>query len=244
MEFLSEAVSKGVRERRFAHDTGRGAVPGLFWTPEEGRARGLVLMGHGYTLDKRTPYLLSLARRLVRHHGIAAMAIDAPGHGDRPAVDGVDGAVGDLAIDGMVADWRSVLDAALSRPEVGEVPVAYWGLSLGTILGLPFVAGEPRVRAAVLGLAPLAGPWAARHRADAPKIRVPVLFFRQMDDELFPADGVEELFLALGSGDKELRSNPGSHAFVPVDEFGVSEAFLARHLVGSEVGTGSGHPGA
>ncbi|MGV9777468.1 hypothetical protein [Streptosporangium sp. NPDC003464] len=35
---------------------------------------------------------------------------------------------------------------------VGAGPVGYWGVSLGCGLGVPSVAAEPRVRAAVLGL--------------------------------------------------------------------------------------------
>ena len=45
--------------------------------------RPLVLIGHGGTSHKRTPYVLSLARRLVRHADYAVAAIDAPHHGDR-----------------------------------------------------------------------------------------------------------------------------------------------------------------
>ena len=41
--------------------------------------------------------------------------------------------------------------AVLARVGV-QGPVGYWGVSLGCGLGVPFVAAEPRVRAAVLGL--------------------------------------------------------------------------------------------
>jgi hypothetical protein len=51
-----------------------------------------------------------------------------------------------------VPEWRAVLDAVQELDHVGAGPVGYWGLSLGCGLGVPFVAAEPRVRAAVLGL--------------------------------------------------------------------------------------------
>jgi dienelactone hydrolase len=46
----------------------------------------------------------------------------------------------------------AVLDAVQELGHVGAGPVGYWGVSLGCGLGVPFVAAEPRVRAAVLGL--------------------------------------------------------------------------------------------
>src|SRR5205823_485865 len=103
MDFIGEPlVGKGVVERRFDLKVDDRLVPGLVWTPTgvEGTetpeavggaeapqdaqgTRPLVLVGHGGSLHKRTEYVLALARRLVRHHGIAAVAIDGPAHGDR-----------------------------------------------------------------------------------------------------------------------------------------------------------------
>src|SRR5258708_23473141 len=77
-------AAKGVTERRF--DVGRGTrtMPGLLWAPEGPQAaKALVLLGHGGKGDKRQGYIVALARRLVRHHGFAAAAIDGPMHGDR-----------------------------------------------------------------------------------------------------------------------------------------------------------------
>ncbi|MFX3826784.1 hypothetical protein ACJBT5_10685, partial [Streptococcus suis] len=42
-----------------------------------------ILLGHGGTRHKRVDYVLALARRFVRHLGYAAVALDAPGHGER-----------------------------------------------------------------------------------------------------------------------------------------------------------------
>lgn len=226
----------GVLERRFDLHHSERLVPGILWTPQGASGpRPLVLMGHGGTLDKRAPYVLSLARRLVRHHGLAAASIDAPGHGDRVeerdrSADAVEASVGEAAIDQTVTDWRATLDALQTLDEVGESAVGYWGLSLGTILGLPFVAAEPRVRVAVLGLAPLAGPWRDRHARDAVRVSVPVLFLMQWDDELFTRDRVLALFDAIGTSDKRMHVNPGPHAMVPPEEFATTEEFVASRL--------------
>jgi cephalosporin-C deacetylase-like acetyl esterase len=52
-----------------------------------------------------------------------------------------------------VPERKAVVTAVQEVDHVGAGPVGYWGLSMGCGLGAPFVAAEPRVRAAVLGLA-------------------------------------------------------------------------------------------
>ena len=97
---------------------------------------------------KRQGYIVALARRLVRHHGFAAAAIDGPVHGERrqdPRQCRRVRASREMwrddptMTDEMVADWRAVLDALQSPAVLGSVPVGWWGLSMGTILGLPVV---------------------------------------------------------------------------------------------------------
>src|SRR5918996_5468579 len=84
MDLTHEATEKGVTESRFELKVGDENVPGLLWAPENATGpRPLVLIGHGGTQHKRTPNVLALARRLVRHLGYTAVAIDAPDHGDR-----------------------------------------------------------------------------------------------------------------------------------------------------------------
>lgn len=225
------AASRGVVERDFEV----GAVPGVLWSPEG--ADGplpLVLLGHGATLEKRTGYLVSLARRLVRHHGIAAAAIDLPGHGNRMPEGGVPDLISMWTLpevtDQAVGEWQSVLGALDEAEGLGRPGLGYWGLSMGTLLGLSFVAAEPRVQVAVLGLAGTTAPMAPRLTADAARITCPVLFLMQWHDELFPRHGVLELFDAIGSTDKRMHVNPGLHSAVPVEEIDASEAILARHL--------------
>jgi len=239
MDFLGEPqVGRGVVERRFDLKVEDRLVPGIVWTPETAEAtappRPLVLIGHGGTGHKRMEYVLALARRLVRHHGMAAVAIDGPGHGDR-------GGITDLSqvaewwkestTDEMIVDWKATLEAVQALPEVGEGPLGYWGLSMGTIFGLPFVAAEPRVRVAVLGLMGVMGATGDRLAADAARITCPVLFLQQLEDELIQRPAVAALFDALGTKDKRLHAKPGAHSAVPPEEFNVSQEFLASHLL-------------
>jgi dienelactone hydrolase len=235
-------VSKGVRERHFDLERDGRTIPGLLWTPPDAMGtRPLVLIGHGASGSKREEYVTALGRRLVRHLGYAAAAIDGPVHGDRRPTNGSGPDMpffdfgqlwssDETMTDVMVADWKAAVDALRAEPDIGEGPLGYWGLSMGTILGLPLVAAEPRINVAVLGLMGLTGPTRSRIAADAPKIDCPVLFLMQWHDELFPRDKVFDLFEAIGTRDKRLHAHPGKHGEVPPEEFEASEQFLSRHL--------------
>jgi len=243
MRFGTDVAAKGVRERRFDVEVGGRTVPGLLWTPEgDEHPRTVVMLGHGASGSKSQDYIVALARGLVRHRGLCAVAIDGPVHGDRRADKGeVDGlpfadfvarwSADPALIDDMVADWRATLDAVQALPEVTPGPCGYWGLSMGTIFGLPVVAAEPRVSVAVLGLMGIAGPTQDRFTADAPTVRCPLLYIVQWHDELFPRDLAFKLFDAFGSGDKRMHVSPGMHAEVPAEEFEASGRILGEHLL-------------
>ena len=231
----------GVRERDFAVAVDGRTVPGVLWLPEGGAGpRPLVLLGHGATRHKRTDYLVALGRRLASDYGFAVVAIDAAGHGERrlPGHDDDLTLFGDFltewsregTVDDMVAEWQAAIDAVRELDEVGDGPIGYWGLSMGTIYGVPLVAAEPRIQVAVFGLMGLLGPTRDRLAADAASIACPVLLIQQWDDSLIPRAEVFELFDALGSLDKRLHAHPGEHAAVPVEEIAFSARFLARHL--------------
>jgi dienelactone hydrolase len=102
-------------------------------------------------------------------------------------------------------------------------PVGFWGLSQGARVGLPVLAAEPRIVAAVLGLAD--GPLAS-----APLVTAPVLFYTQSDDELVEPDACRALFDALGTPDKTLVENPGGHLDLPRTTADESAAWLDRRL--------------
>lgn len=223
-------------------------IPGLLWTPAgAARTRPLVLIGHGAGSTKRDPRVVSLARRLVRHHSFAAAAIDGPVHGDRRADRGVDGALmfldfaqlwaADASMaDEMLADWMATVDALSELEGVGEGPVGWWGLSMGTIIGVPLLAADSRIEVAVLGLMGTRAPseeFRKRIVEDARHVSCPVLFLVQWDDELMRRDDVLALFDEIGSADKTLHAHPGGHVDVPVEEMDASERFLVTHLRGT-----------
>ncbi|MFJ4501901.1 dienelactone hydrolase family protein [Streptomyces sp. NPDC088864] len=242
MRFISEASSDGVREQLFT----LGDIPGVLWTPEGAVAtRPLVLMGHGGGQHKKAPDVLARARRFVTECGFAVVAVDVPAHGDRPKVEEYDRIATEnqarveageelapliagfqaLVARRAVPEWRAVLDAVQQLEHVGTGPVGYWGVSLGCGLGVPFVAAEPRVRAAVLGL----GGVLASAEAAA-RITVPVEFLVQWDDERVPRVQSLALFDALASPEKTLHANPGKHGEIPAFELESTLRFFARHL--------------
>ena len=98
-------------------------------------------------------------------------------------------------------------------------------MSLGSSIGVPLVAAEPRITAAVLGL--MGHETLAEAAA---RVSVPVEFHLQWDDELVPRDSGLALFDAFGSAEKTLHANPGRHIEVPPFEIDSSERFFARHL--------------
>ncbi|TQS29303.1 dienelactone hydrolase family protein [Microbispora sp. KK1-11] len=242
MRFISETSSDGVREQLFTLDE----IPGALWTPEGTTgARPLVLMGHGGGRHKKAADIVARARRFVAECGFAVAAVDVPGHGDRPKDERYDKiatenqarvAAGEepapliAAFQALVArqtvpEWRAVLTALQRLEHVGTGPVGYWGVSLGCGLGVPFVAAEPRVRAAVLGL----GGALASAEAAA-RITVPVQFLLQWDDDRMPRAQGLALFDALASTEKTLHANPGKHGEIPEFETDSSLRFFERHL--------------
>ncbi|WP_432095272.1 alpha/beta hydrolase [Streptomyces sp. bgisy100] len=242
MRFTSETSSDGVTEQLFT----LGEIPGVLWTPDGATgSRPLILMGHGGGQHKKAPGVVVRARRFVAECGVAVAAVDVPGHGDRPKDEelnriatenqarmeaGAEPAPLIAAFQALVArrtvpEWRAVLDAVRELAHVGAGPVGYWGVSLGCGLGVPFVAAEPRVRAAVLGLG---GVRAVAE--EAARITVPVEFLVQWDDERVPRAESLALFDALASGEKTLHANPGKHGEIPAFELDSAVRFFARHL--------------
>jgi dienelactone hydrolase len=202
-------------------------------------------MGHGGGQHKKAPGILARAHRFAAEGEFAVAAIDVPNHGERPTDEefdrlateyrarmaagedtvALDTAMYTLAVGQTVAEWQAVLTAVQQLDHVGGGRVGYWGVSLGCAFGIPFVAAEPRVRAAVLGLQgspALAGA--------AAQITVAVQFLVQWDDERMPRAQTLTLFDAIGSAEKTLHANPGKHGDLPRFEMDDSLRFFTRHL--------------
>jgi len=247
MKMLEHITQQGVTEQRFELEVNRERVPGILWSPEGATGpRPLVLQGHGGTQHKRVQNVLGLARRLVRHHGYAVAAIDAPNHGDRLSPEEAaqnreraragaprlsDEARKALTARGQqtVNEWRATLDALQALEQVGSGAVGYWGVSMGTLFGVPLLAAEPRIRCAVLGLA------GVRAGADefveaARRIRIPLLFMFQRNDELMTVESGLALYDAFGSDVKSMHINPGPHVGIPAHEREYYETFFVRYL--------------
>lgn len=244
MRFISETISNGVSERLFT----LGDIHGALWSPAGATGgRPLVLLSHGGGQHKKAPGLVARAQRYVTACGFAVAAIDAPGHGDRPRTEQderfTEGirermAAGEpigphiahynaaLAVR-VIPEWQATLDALQDLDDVGaDGPVGFWGVSLGSMIGVPFVAAEPRITAAVFGL--------ASHEAlaeAAAQITIPVEFLLQWDDELVPREFGLALFDAFASREKTLHANPGRHVAVPMFELDSSLHFFTRHLL-------------
>ena len=110
--------------------------------------------------------------------------------------------------------------------------MGYWGLSLGTDYGLPFVAADARIGLAVLGLYGTAskseGDTGAASIAAA--VSTEVLWMMQWDDELFDRAGQLALFDAIGSEDKRLLAYPGGHDETSDEGLRFAREFLTRGL--------------
>jgi dienelactone hydrolase len=222
-------------------------VPAVVWLPASTTPpAAIVLIGHGGGMHKDATFVTRIAGHLAGNLGYAAVAIDAPHHGERiPAEErGLSPTerrermglaawrqrnTGSTAQ--AVADWQAALDAVQRLDAVPDVPVGYFGLSMGTRHGIPLVAAEPRIAAAVFGLfGHPAGDKEAPFARAASRLTVPVLFLLQWDDELFRRDDGLALFDLLGSRSKTLHANPGGHLRVPSAEISQAVQFLRQHL--------------
>jgi pimeloyl-ACP methyl ester carboxylesterase len=239
MQFTSELrLDDGVLEREFT----LSEIPGVLWTPRAVPAP-LILIGHNGGLHKREPRLVARARYLAAEHGYAVAAIDHPGHGDRPRSAADEQARAELRramaagepveqifesfirplVELAVPEWRLVLDAVLSRPEIGG-PVGYSGM---TAIGIRLALVEARIVAAGF----FAGGYVPRaQREEAREVSIPLQLLLQWDDEGNDRQAALDLFDAFGSSEKTLHANVGGHAGTPWFEVEDGARFFARQL--------------
>lgn len=254
MQFKREKTIEGVVQRDFDLEVAGATVPCVLWAPRDAEGpRPLLCMGHGGSQHKKTPGIRSRAIEYAQQFGWATLSIDAPGHGDRITRDEavafardvgarVTGRAGVTPIDPArlkamaqnmrqgVVEWKAALDATLALDFIGaESPIGYWGVSMGTAIGVPFVASEPRIRCAVFGLAGLR-PGATEFAEAARRIQIPVQFVFQWDDAVAAREHGIALFEAFGSKEKSMHINPGGHLDIPAYERPAWAAFFGRHL--------------
>jgi dienelactone hydrolase len=237
------AVVDNVSTRGFTLARNGQNIPGMLWQPAapSGR-RPLILMGHGGSGHKRNARMAMLGKLFAGEYGWSAAAIDGPVHGERgPVTEPGHPLYRQMwqrpdVVEQMIADWRVTLDALTRLDTIDAARVGYWGVSMGTMFGLPYVASDARVKVAVLGKAGMSGSSVQRSGVDkyfrqyAAQMRVPVLFTMQWDDERFERAGQITLFDMLGATDKRLHAYPGLHSDNGPESFAVQAAFLARYL--------------
>ena len=230
--------------QEFRLETTRGRdVTGALWLsengPEEGLQKHLVCFGHGASGNRYQPPITHLAGRFIEL-GMPVLSIDGPVHGLRQQGEGGRTAFGpELArqtcVEDMIDDWQIAITEAQGHRDVGITPLAYFGLSMGSIFGIPLVAARDDMTVATLGLLGISGrfPHGNEVMAAAANITCPLLFLMQLEDELFERRGYLELFDAMASDDKRLHANPGLHPEVPTEEINFSFDFMVAHLGGS-----------
>ena len=251
MHIKSETVSGMVHELQFDMDMGYELIPGVIWSPLDAVSSSPVLLiGHGGGQHKEVPGIVASARMYVDSFGFIVVAIDLPGHGDRPPSEKDAEFVEELTdrinrgqdLGGLVArqneriakiavpEWQGTIDGLRSLvPLPSSFPVGYIGLSMSGDIGIHLAAVEPRIEACVIGLVGLGTNSLSLARA-AGKVAIPVEFVVQWDDELVSRESSLALFDRLASGEKSLHANTGGHSEVPAYEREGWPHFFTRHL--------------
>lgn len=252
LQFTAVSSSSGMIERDFTVGGVPGVLwspvsAGSGASSASGDRRApLVLMGHGGGNHKKHPAMSGRARLLVAGCGFHVAVLDAPGHGDRPRSAHDEAEIAELyraraagepegpivvrynahLAELAVPEWRAALDALQQLPEIGaDGPVGYFGLNMATAIGVPLVAVEPRITAAVFGL-----HWPDALAETARRITVPIEFDLQWDDEHIRREAGLALFDAFASTEKTLHANTGRHKELPRFEADSAVRFLTRHL--------------
>ena len=215
------------------HGAGR-PITAAVWSsaiPGDTEPHPLFLFGHGASGDRYQTPTPHLARRLVKAAPCTVLSLDGPVHGLREVNAGGRKAFWDEikraeATSDMIADWNCAIEVTKARFAGAGVKLGYYGLSMGSIFGIPLIAARGDIDIAVLGLLGTTG--AVEHLRDtllaaAPQVNCPLLYLMQLEDELFDRMGYLELFDALGSADKRLHANPGLHPDITREE--VNAAF-------------------
>lgn len=242
LEWLETTEVDGATVREFTIHAPDRPITGVLWSgPNTKPGSPLVCFGHGASGNRHQRPIPRVAGALAMDHGYYGLSLDGPVHGRRQIGPGGRASFWpewkrEGTAEEMVRDWRLALATIADLDEVQAGSIGYWGLSMGTIYGAPFVAEEPRIEVAVLGLMGLVSEpahYAPTIKAAAEAITCPVFFIWQLEDELFNREECLALFDALASEDKRLHASPGLHPNVPIEELDFSIDFLTGFLNGT-----------
>ncbi len=224
----------------FSVKVNSGNVPVALWKPlnTSGR-RPVILVGHGGSQHKSAAPVQEIASVFVKRHGFIVVAIDGPIHGARreELVMGPERQrefltmwERDTRIPQMVADWCAVIDVISGCEDVDANAIAWCGVSMGTAYGLPLLAADKRIRAAVIGMWGADYPNSTELVKLAPTVGCPVLFQQKWNDQIFSRQGQLELFDLLGSKSKWLKVYMGPHGPLVPEQLEDLERFLVNQL--------------
>ena len=229
-------------------------VPGILHTPAGAGPFPLLVMQHGAGSQKEAEYITRPAEYWAEREGWAVLAIDAPHHGERTTV-----AFDRQELFRHPYRWRDhavqaaqdlmrALDYAETRPELNLERAGYIGFSMGTILGVAFVALDERIKAAVFTiggsvtltrLQQFSGQTGEEvaliadlvdSAAYAPLIAPrPVLMINGRTDEVVLPESGQRLFDALEEP-KRIEWFDGGHYDMRGKEFRLIRDFFADHL--------------
>jgi dienelactone hydrolase len=235
----------GVRSVSLEYSSRGDRVPARLLLPEATGRWPLILAGHGASHHRSSAAMDTVCLPWARR-GAAVLTIDLPLHGERASAKLSEHLLAGLAgatptelqrnlwrevLHQAVVDLRRGIDAAAGHPEIDVSRAAYAGFSMGTLIGAPLCAVEPRLRAAALAIGGGGfGP------ADLDPVHFvgriaprPVLFVNALQDERFPRSSSEALYDAAGDP-KELQWFDCGHSDLPGAALKAIWTFLAREL--------------
>ena len=177
-------------------NTAQESVAGLYVRPKEGAGPfPLVLVLHGQGHNKER--MLNTLKHEFASRGVAALALDAAGHGERkPNTDT------ESLFTTTVRDYRQFLPNLLERPEINSEKVGLVGFSMGAMMGTILAACDERIRATL----PCVGgefetlPEACRPVLFAPYLADrPLAFINGHHDPTVPEAAAKKLHAAAGA---------------------------------------------
>jgi len=244
IELARVPSDQGMTTQELSFQSNGHTVPGVIWKPIKlNSPRPLLLMGHGGSHHKTAPIMVDIARRFVCNHGFIVACIDGPIHGARRSelITGPQKQQEflqmwekDNCIDLMVSDWSFFLNELVKLEFINTQALGWYGISMGTAYGLPFIAADDRIKVALLGM--WGGDFVNSQRLvdDAAKVKCQVFFQQKWDDQFFSREGQIQLFEKLGSVEKWLKVYPGAHVSVSGEQLDDIEDFLSKKLINLE----------
>ncbi|MEG9862414.1 MAG: hypothetical protein V6Z81_08045 [Parvularculales bacterium] len=216
--------------------SGKRDITGAVWLPETALKDTLICFGHGASGDRFQVPICSMASHFAKH-GYPVLSLDGPVHGLRQVDDGglaafIPEFLRHEAVNEMVEEWHVGIDVVRKELKGGRAGLAYFGLSMGTLLGTQMLAERDDLRVAVLGLAGLSAklPHGPALLESAERVHAPLLFVMQLEDEMIDRDHALALFDSFGSSNKRLHANPGLHANITQEEVDFALDFMRTYV--------------